>query len=89
MRLPDIVSKDPDVHSGDLVFKGTRVPAVRLVSYLQKGYSLGEFVEQFPSVSHRQAQAFLEWGLDMIEDEIDREQATPEKTGESSHAHSA
>ena len=71
MRLKDIVSKDPNVHSGDLVFAGTRVPAVRLVSYLQKGYSLDEFIKYFPSVSHRQAQAFLELGLDRIEELVE------------------
>ncbi len=74
MRLKDIVSKDPNVHSGDLVFAGTRVPAVRLVSYLQKGYSLNEFIKQFPSVHHRQAQAFLELGLDRVEELVEQQE---------------
>lgn len=74
MRLKDIVSKDPDVHSGDLIFAGTRVPAIRLVSYLQKGYSLDRFIKGFPSVDRRQAEAFLELGLDLIEDLVEEKQ---------------
>ncbi len=74
MRLKDIVSKDPNVHSGDLVFAGTRVPAVRLVSYLQRGHSINYFLKGFPSVSRRQAEAFLELGLDQIEDLMDQKQ---------------
>ena len=37
IELEQVVSRDPEVHSGDLVFAGTRVPANTLVVYLTGG----------------------------------------------------
>ena len=34
VELAQVVSRDPEVHSGDLVFAGTRVPVEILVAYL-------------------------------------------------------
>ncbi len=74
MRLKDIVSKDPNVHSGDLVFAGTRVPVDTLVDYLKAGRSVDRFIKGFPTVQRKQAEAFLELGMDQIEDLIDQKQ---------------
>jgi uncharacterized protein (DUF433 family) len=46
-----IVSRDPEVMSGELVFAGTRVEVKTLVDYLRAGHTLDEFLEGFPSVS--------------------------------------
>ena len=35
IELGKVVSRDPEVHSGDLVFAGTRVPVGTLVDYLK------------------------------------------------------
>ena len=35
MRLDQAISRDPDVVSGALVFKGTRVPVQTLIDYLK------------------------------------------------------
>ncbi len=37
IELGKIVSRDPEIHSGDLVFAGTRVPVDCLVGYLKGG----------------------------------------------------
>jgi uncharacterized protein (DUF433 family) len=55
-----LVSRDPEVHSGDAVFAGTRVPVDTLVDYLEDGQSLDEFLDDFPSVRREQAIAALE-----------------------------
>jgi uncharacterized protein (DUF433 family) len=55
-----IVSRDPEIHSGEAVFPGTRVPAVTLVDYLAGGDTLDEFLDHFPSVQCGQALAALE-----------------------------
>lgn len=55
-----LVSRDPEVHSGDAVFVGTRVPVVTLVDYLEGGDTLDEFLDNFPSVRREQAIAALE-----------------------------
>ncbi|MEM6784916.1 MAG: DUF433 domain-containing protein, partial [Bacteroidota bacterium] len=48
MRLDQIVSRDPDVVSGALVFKGTRVPVQTLIDYLRSGETLDRFLDGFP-----------------------------------------
>ena len=58
--LKTIIHSDPDVHSGDPVFIGTRVPVRTLLDYIEGGDSLDVFLENFPSVSREQAVAFLE-----------------------------
>jgi len=40
-----IVSRDPEVLNGDLVFAGTRMPVKNLVDYLAAGDSLDYFLE--------------------------------------------
>jgi uncharacterized protein (DUF433 family) len=55
-----IVSRDPEVVSGALVFKGTRVPVEVLIQHLAAGDSLEDFLDGFPSVSREQAVAYLE-----------------------------
>lgn len=61
--MPDlrtIIRSDPEIHSGDPVFIGTRVPVRTLLDYIEGGDSLDVFLENFPSVSREQAVAFLE-----------------------------
>ena len=53
-------SRDPEVHSGDPVFAGARVPVDTLVDYLEGGDTLDEFLDNFPTVSREQAIAALE-----------------------------
>jgi uncharacterized protein (DUF433 family) len=59
MAEPVIVS-DPEIMSGIACFRGTRVPFKNLIDYLEGGQSLGEFVRQFPTVSHEMAIQALE-----------------------------
>jgi uncharacterized protein (DUF433 family) len=40
---------------GTPVFKGTRVPIRTMFEYLEKGYSLEQFLECFPSVTKEMA----------------------------------
>ena len=63
MSKEQIISRDPDVVSGALVFAGTRVPVQTLVDYLKAGETLDRFLEGFPSVRREQAEAYLEMTL--------------------------
>jgi uncharacterized protein (DUF433 family) len=56
----EIVSRDPGVVSGELVFAGTRVPVKNLIDYLKGGDTLDDFLEGFPGVSRGQAEAYLQ-----------------------------
>jgi uncharacterized protein (DUF433 family) len=54
------LSRDPEIMSGALCFKGTRVPVQTLFDYLEGSSSLEDFLEDFPSVSREAAIAVLE-----------------------------
>ena len=60
MEAKEIVSRDPEVMSGELVFSGTRVPVRTLVDYLKADYSVGAFLEEFPTVAREQAEGYIE-----------------------------
>lgn len=48
------------MQNGQPVFKGTRVPVQSLFWHLEKGISIEEFLEDFPSVSREQIVGVLE-----------------------------
>lgn len=54
------VVRDPEILSGTPCFRGTRVPFKNLIDYLEGGHTLGEFLEQFPTVSRECAIQALE-----------------------------
>ena len=60
MSTTDLITIDPDILGGAPVFKGTRVPVKTLFEYLERDYSLEEFLECFPSVSRALALQVLE-----------------------------
>ena len=65
MPEPVIVS-DPEVMSGTPSFRGTRVPFKNLIDYLEGGHSLGDFLQQFPSVTRDMAVQALEDAKDSL-----------------------
>ncbi len=58
------VHSDPEIMSGVLVFRGTRVPAQTLLDYLDDGCDIEEFLENFPTVSREDALEFLKLARD-------------------------
>ena len=60
MKTPSVVVIDSEIMSGTPCFAGTRVPVRNLLDYLEGGDTLGEFLEQFPTVTREQAIAYLE-----------------------------
>ena len=63
MNRKEIISRDPEVMNGTLVFAGTRVPVEILIQHLAAGDPLDKFLDGFPSVSREQAVAYLEMTL--------------------------
>lgn len=55
-----VITRDPEILGGAPVFAGTRVPFDALVDYIEGGQTLGEFLEDFPTVSREAAIAALE-----------------------------
>jgi uncharacterized protein (DUF433 family) len=59
MDVHDVLSSDPEIVSGAIVFKGTRVPVEAFFENLAAGMSLEEFLDNFPTVEKSQAEAVL------------------------------
>ena len=67
MQVKDqVVHSDPEILGGTPVFHGTRVPFRNLIDYLERGHTLNEFLDSFPSVSRDQAVAALEAAHDAL-----------------------
>lgn len=60
MQHESVVFSDPEILGGTPCFRGTRVPIVSLIDYLEAGDGLDEFLDNFPSVSREAAIAALE-----------------------------
>ena len=60
MSDQSVISKDPDVLGGAVVFRGTRVMVETLIDYLTEGDTIDAFLDDFPTVTREQVVAFLE-----------------------------
>jgi uncharacterized protein (DUF433 family) len=60
-ELQEVLTSTPDTLGGALRFAGTRVAVSTLLDHIEFGYSLEEFLQTFPTVSRKQAQAVLAW----------------------------
>jgi uncharacterized protein (DUF433 family) len=58
-RLP--ITSNPEILSGETVFRGTRVPVMALLDNIEAGLTLDEFLENFPTVKREQAIKVLEF----------------------------
>ena len=67
MKKEHIVSRNPKVMNGALVFAGTRVPVESLIQHLTAGDSLNKFLDDFPTVSRKQAVAYLKMTLEITD----------------------
>jgi len=64
MKKEEILSRDPEVMNGALVFAGPRVPVEILVQHLTAGDTIDVFLDDFPTVTREQAVAYLEMTLE-------------------------
>lgn len=66
MAEPSVIHSDPEILGGTPVFVGTRVPLKNLIDYIEEGHALDDFLDDFPSVSRKQAIAALEEARDVM-----------------------
>ncbi len=64
----EAINTDPEIMGGTPVFMGTRVPVERLFQWLETE-TLEEFLENFPSVTRKQALQVLELAGKLITSE--------------------
>jgi uncharacterized protein (DUF433 family) len=60
MSAEELITVNSNILGGTPVFKGTRVPVRTLFEYLERGYTLEEFIACFPSVTKDLACRVLE-----------------------------
>ena len=60
LNIQNYITVDKQTLGGTPVFKNTRVPVESLMDHLEKGISIDEFLEDFPTVTKEQAVAVLE-----------------------------
>ncbi len=58
--LSQVIVRDPEILGGTPCFRGTRVPLKNLLDYIEGGYPLADFLEDFPTVSRAMAIQALE-----------------------------
>jgi uncharacterized protein (DUF433 family) len=58
--MEKVIIKNPRILGGEPVFRGTRIPFKILTDYLEGGDSLGQFLEQYPSITREVAVAAIE-----------------------------
>ncbi len=60
IKKSSVFHSNPEILGGTVVFTGTRVPMQNLSDYLEGGYTLAEFLKDFPTVTRAQAIRGLE-----------------------------
>ncbi|WP_187972367.1 DUF433 domain-containing protein [Aquibium microcysteis] len=55
----DLFESNPDIVSGALVFKGTRIPVEAFFENLAAGLSLDELLRNYPAVGRERAEAAI------------------------------
>ena len=55
----DLFESKPDVVSGALVFKGTRIPVSAFFENLASGLSIEELLESYPAIGRDRAEAAI------------------------------
>ncbi len=73
MKKEEVVSRNPKLMNGALVFAGTRVPVEILIQHLAAGDTLDDFLDGFPTVSREQAVAYLWMTLEAVDAFRERE----------------
>lgn len=65
-RRQPAITRDPEIHSGDPVFTGTRIAVRVLLDYIAAGQTVDDFLRHYQSVPRRQAIAALEEMNDLL-----------------------
>jgi len=69
------VTVNPKIQGGLPCFAGTRVPVTSLFDHLKRGYTVEQFLEDFPTVAREQVDTVLEMAKSDVANHAER--ATP------------
>jgi uncharacterized protein (DUF433 family) len=66
MNSTDLITIDPEILGGAPCFAGTRVPVRTLFDLLERGRTMDDFLEGFPTVGREQVIAVLELARERV-----------------------
>jgi len=69
-EMEGTIATDPEILSGAVRFKGTRVPVQALLDTIIGGESVDYFLDDFPDVTREQALIFLKWEQNRVRAEL-------------------
>jgi uncharacterized protein (DUF433 family) len=61
-----VININPEIMGGEPVFMGTRVPVSIYWDYLEGGYSMDEFLAQYPTVRREQCVRLVAMARDKV-----------------------
>ncbi|MCC5814911.1 MAG: DUF433 domain-containing protein [Leptospira sp.] len=64
--MEQFITISPDVQSGTPVFFNTRVPIKNFFDYLSDGFTIDDFLDDFPSVTREQTLKILDLVCSMV-----------------------
>ncbi|MBM3755067.1 MAG: DUF433 domain-containing protein [Acidobacteria bacterium] len=78
--MESVVVRDPEVMSGEPVFRGTRVLVQTLFDYIESGHSVDRFLEGFPTVTREAAMHAIEEAMEALYAEARKPQKRRDST---------
>lgn len=69
--LSDAIETNPDILSGQPVFKGSRVPVAALFENLRDGVTIDGFLELFPGLTEKQVKLVIDHEIDYFQSNED------------------
>jgi uncharacterized protein (DUF433 family) len=70
--MRNVIRRDKNILGGTPCFAGTRVPVRSLFDHLSRGYTIDEFLTQFPTVRRKQVEEVLEQSKLAVETPVQR-----------------
>lgn len=64
--MESVIVKNPKILGGTPVFRGTRVPLQLLFDTIERGHTLEEFLEGYPTVTREMAVSALEEAQNLL-----------------------
>lgn len=64
------ISIDPKVCHGQACIKGTRIPVHQIIRMLANGNTIGELIEEYPSICREDVLACLDYAASLAEEEL-------------------
>ena len=70
LELNSRIVIDPAILVGKPIIRGTRISVQQVLGHLADGWTAGEIVEEYPSLTHDDIAACLAYARDLVAEEV-------------------